>query len=121
MSIERFTILEDSSYELTLTWRNEDGNAIALAEVSTLTLTYYQRFSGDIINSRSDQNVLNTNNVTYHATSGLMTWTVQPADTAITDTALDIEAHRALFEIQLTSGARGKKEVDLYVTNLVKV
>ena len=106
------------------TLRDEASVAIPLASISTIQLTYYDRGSGTVINSRDDQNVKNANNVTIHATSGLLTWSLQPEDTAIIGTswdAGDVETHIALFEWTLTNGKRGKKEVRFDVINLKKV
>lgn len=97
---------------------------VVLADISSIELTYYDRRTGNIINSRDGQNINNTNDVTIHPTSGLLTWTLQPGDTVIVDTELGcgaVEAHIALFEWELTNGRRGKKEVRLDIVNLQKV
>lgn len=60
---------------------DETNTVIASSGISTLTLTLRDATTKGIINSRSAQNVLNTNNVTVHATSGLVTWSIQAADT----------------------------------------
>ena len=61
--------------------KDETGTVVALAAIATLTLTVRDRLTNTVINARSAQNVLNANNVTVHATSGLVTWTLQAADT----------------------------------------
>lgn len=117
-SIERFQVEEDTSYQVQFSWVNNNGSPITLAEVSTLTLTLYATRDQSIVNTRNAQNVLNTNNVTFHATSGLLTWSVQPADVAFSNEALSKEVHRALFQLELSNGVRAKKEIDLVVRNL---
>lgn len=111
--------LENARYEATLT--DEDAAPITLASVSTLTLTLYDVATGGIINSRNGQDVLNTNNVTLHATSGLLTWSIQALDNPIVTSTLSFERHRALFVATLTNGTIGRHEVDLVVNNLGKV
>ncbi len=79
--------------------------AVVLTEVSTLTLTLKDQ-DGNTINSRSAQNVLNTNNVTFHATTGLLTWAIQTADTTLHDTAAASATHTGTFLLILTDGQR---------------
>jgi hypothetical protein len=79
---------------------SETDAPILLAQLTGLTLTYYDVRTSTVLNGRNVQNVLNTNNVTYHATSGLLTWTMQPADVAIVAPDLPVgyyERHQALF------------------------
>src|SRR5687768_4687906 len=72
---------ETPAVEVTLL--DEDGAAVPLAGLSTLTLTYTDTASALVINSRTAQNVKNANNGTFHATSGLFRWDMQAADTAL--------------------------------------
>ena len=94
---------------------DEDGNAV---QPTVLTLTYYNRADESIINSRDDQNVFNTNNVVV--TNGVVTWSVQVADTAVVDTALEAEIHVALWQWTANS-KEGKHESIHRIENLVKV
>jgi len=106
----------------TATLEDSAGTAIPLANLTTITLTLYDVVSGDIINSREDQDVKSTNNVTINATSGLLTWTMQAADNPISDTTLDWEHHRALFEFTFSgTGTPGKHEAEIMCENLTKV
>ena len=85
---------------------DEDGVAIASASVSAITMTLRHRFSNTIVNSRSAQNVFNTNNCTLHATSGLFTWNVQTADAAIVDNSnppRDIDEHEMILTATYTA------------------
>jgi hypothetical protein len=113
---------ENTGAIYTATLEDSSGTAIPLANLTTITLTLYDVASGDIINSRNDQNVLNQNNITIHATSGLLTWTMQAADNAILDDDLDWEHHRALFEFVFSgTGSPGKHEGNFMIRNLSKV
>lgn len=95
---------QSGDYECTV--KDKSGNAIPLAKVTALTLTLIDVGSGTVINSRDNQDVLNDNNVTLHATSGLLTWDIRPADNAIVGTvcAGRTQRHRATFEIFWTDG-----------------
>ncbi len=120
-----FDVKERTGFVYTATLKDSNGTAVPLANLTTITLTYYLVSDGTIINSRDGQDVKNANNVTIHATSGLLTWSGQAADTAISDTGLTAgakELHRALFEFTYVGdGTPGKHEVDLFVENLDKV
>lgn len=75
---------------------------------------------GATINSRSDQNVLNANNVTFAA--GIVTWNLTPDDMAIQDSTKAIEVHRATFYAVWQSGLASLAwEVDIEVSNLAKI
>lgn len=113
--------LEKTTQFYTVTLKDEGGVVIPLADLATLKLTYYNVANGAIINSRNDQNVLNANDVTVHATSGLLTWVLQAADTAIINDAQEIELHRALFVWTLTNGYTGKHQENIAVRNVGKV
>ncbi len=114
-------ILEKTTPKITATIQDENGTAIPAASLTTLTLTLYNREDSakTIINSRNAQNVLNANNVTVDS-NGLITWSVQPLDTAILGTASS-ERHRAVFEWTYNSGAKnGKYIIDMTIKNLAK-
>lgn len=61
-------IPEGSTARLTLVIADENDNPMD-DTLTTLRLTYYDKATEEIINSRNDQNVLNTNNVTFGAQS----------------------------------------------------
>lgn len=98
---------------------------IPLLQISTIVLTFYDRRTNTIINSRTAQDVKNANNCTVHATTGLLTWSMQVADTTLVTTADfaedETEEHCALFEWVLTNGKRGKFLTRFYIVQLVKV
>lgn len=109
-----------SIYDVTLT--DEAGTAIPASAISVLTLTLSNVADGAIISSRNAQDVLNANNVTIHPTSGLLTYTLQPADTAIQDEAEAYETHRATFQCTYNGGAgQSNWDVDFVIRNLSKV
>lgn len=117
-------VAEKTTLRLTATLLDETGAAIPLAGVSTLTLTLYNRDSttNEIINSVSAVTILNTGRGTLHATSGLLTVTLEPNDNAIIDSASDLEWHRALIEGTYAGGVKAfKQEIDWQVRNLNKV
>lgn len=121
---KQLVVAERTSWRLTATLLDETGAAIPSAGLSTLTLTLYNRDSAlkEIVNSVDDVNVLNSGRGTVHATSGLLTLTLEPADNQIIDNTLDLEWHRALIEGTYAAGAKAfKSEIDFPVRNLNKV
>lgn len=112
----KFNELSSGVYTATLT--DENGDAVPASAINSLKLTLKDVDSGTIINSRDRQDVLNTNNVTVHATSGLLTWTIQPADNAIVSASKadgDIERHLAVFELVFSTTKRQNHRVELEV------
>lgn len=96
---------------------------IPLGEISTLTLTYFNQVDDAVINSRNAQNVLNANNVKV-TQDGEIIWTLQTADTACQDTAIEdgkLESHVAVFKWVLTNGTRGSARIPVYVIRDSKV
>jgi hypothetical protein len=63
---------------------DQDGAAIAAADLDTLTLTLYDEFSGDVINERDAQDVLNANGTTVNSLGGVEIY-LEPDDNIITD------------------------------------
>lgn len=117
-----FNVKENTGAVYTATLKDADGTVVPLANLTTITLTLYNVATGAIINSREDQDVKNTNNVTFHSTSGLLTWSIQAADNVMVNSALQDEKHIALFEFVYSgTGTPGKHEVILMVRNLGQV
>ena len=120
----RLIVAEQSSLQITATLLDETGAAVPLAGLSTLTLTLYNRDSAtqEIINSVSAVSILNAGRGTVHATSGLLTIALVPADNIIIDTTQDLEWHRALIQGTYGGGTKAvKQEIDFQVRNLSKV
>lgn len=118
------TVNEGGSFTYEATLKDEDEVALALASIDSLTLTLVNVADSSVINSRSNQDVKNDNNVTVHATSGLMTWELQPEDTVIIDTTLErdeLEAHEATFKLTYATIKKLNWTVKLYVRQLSQV
>ncbi len=96
---------EKSSRTITFILKDNTGTPVPLSDLDSLTLTLYdlQNYTSGIspirgiINARDGQNVLNANDVTVHATSGLVTWAMQPDDNTIETARRQIERHMAEF------------------------
>jgi hypothetical protein len=100
---------------------DEDGAVIAGSTMTTATLTLYDQKTGAIINSRNQQNVNNANNVTI-ADTGIVSWTLMPADNAIVNGRLSQEMHVAVFDFRWDGGtSRSVHEVKILVNNVGKV
>ncbi len=111
---------ENSTAVYTGTLTDQFGAVIPASAITTLTLTLCT-LNGTIINSRDDQDVLNTNNVVV-LESGVLTFTLQAADTAIIETkALKYETHRATFTMEFGGGSTATHDVDIIIRNLTKV
>ncbi len=117
-----YPIKEKQTGIYSFTMQDEAGNAIPAASLTSLTLTVYSVLSGDIVNSRNGQNVLNANNVTV-SSQGVVTWTQQIADVTILNDALAEETHRCLFVFAWSSGTPRSfpHEIDLVIENLGKL
>ncbi len=103
--------------------QDENSIPILLADIDVITISLCNLVDGTEINSRTDQDALNANNVII-TTGGTLTFILQPADTAIIDLTLDedaIEVHRATFKMQFNSVSFSNWDVDFNVRNLKKV
>jgi hypothetical protein len=105
---------------------DENGEPIALADIVTATLTLFvgredeEGETPDIVNSRNAQNILNANNVTIHATSGLLTWRAQPGDTTLFSSEIEPgrkEPHTAKFKITYDTDRVKTHFLTFYVLN----
>jgi hypothetical protein len=114
---------EQTTARMTMTLLDETGVAVPLAGIDTATLTIYAREepSQPVINSVDQVNIKNTGRGTIHATSGLLTLVLDPADNAIHNPANDLEWHRLLIEIGYSTTKKLKYEIDVPVRNLYKV
>lgn len=124
-----FRVKQKTSAIYTATLKDETGTVIPLSELATLTITLYNAevvepspTTGNIINSRNLENCKNLANVTFHATSGLLTWNIQALDNVIVNEELDTELHVARFDFTYGTPTKdGSHEVRLRVVNLRKV
>lgn len=99
---------------------DEDGNNILLSDIVSLVLTLYEKSTGNIINSRDVQDVLNNNNVTV-SSSGALTWILQPADNIMVTENPVSELHVAFFQGVYSSTKHLKHEYAYRVNALEKV
>ena len=97
----------------------EEDNPVTLAQVSTMTATLRDT-AGTVVNGRAVQNVLNANNFTFHATSGLLTWSIRQADTTLLVAANNSDIHRLTIVITLTDAQRITRYVDLYIARVAE-
>lgn len=106
---------EASNAQYTAYLKDETGVAVELADISALTLTLRDKLTRTIINSRTAQNVLNTNNVTVHATSGLVTWSIQALDVTPVNRNQPYAEHIAEFNVTWDSTKSAKHQVALQI------
>lgn len=128
MAIDRIRVNEQSSKTITFTLKDNAGAAVPLSAIDTATLTLYDMDTGTpgaspttgIINGRDAQNIKNAHDVTIAATSGLITWELQPEDSVIVTARRQVERHRAEFLFVATSGATLDYQLEIEVVNLRK-
>lgn len=102
--------------------RDSAKQPIPGSELVSLTLTYCDVETGEIINGRDEQNVLNQNNVTI-SEAGVLAWLLQPADTAIVNPAHNkLEEHLATFLVVYNDPpVQFTEDVLLTIRNLAQV
>lgn len=116
-------INEGTDFVYKATLLDADSVAIPLTSIDSITLTLFDAGTGTIINSRDNLNVKNTNQVTIHATSGLLTWNALPADSPIVSTSKApgaLEQHIALFRLVYSGTKALNYPLELYVKQLQK-
>lgn len=119
-------ILEKTTPLITADLIDENNDPILLSDILTLTLTLYSMTdspTNTAINLRTNQNVLNANNVVVSST-GALSWYLQEGDTTLTDPSLAEEIFRAVFKWTYTTanGTRtGRQIIDMTIMNLEKV
>lgn len=127
---EQRRVNDKATPHLWCTLNDPDTNQpLPLSVIQSLTLWQWWQRGDDprktvkYINGRgtsvsSGQNVLNLNNVTFNATSGLLDWFLQPLDVAFQnpDTSLLEETHHFVFQWTYTasSGTRDGAWKDFY-------
>lgn len=102
---------ESDTPTLTVTLLDSAGVPIPLANVTTLTLTQWlaqdRGQPGITINLRNAQNAKNANQVTIASTSGLVTWGLVAADTAMQSRDTTVLEERHYFRFTLVYNANG--------------
>ena len=110
------SVNEGSAAKYTATLKDPAGSAVTLSNLTTLEMVLYNQRTGAVSNSRGSvsgssytfQNVKNLQNVTFHSSSGLLTWNMQPGDNVIVDTTLapgESETHVAVFKFVYSDGS----------------
>lgn len=116
-----FSCIERTSASYTATLKDALEVALPLTSINTVTLTLTNVDTGAVINNRNEQDVKNGNNVTIHATSGLLTWSIQPADNVMVTAGNEHELHRAVFVIVYSTTQKVVHELYLLVENITGV
>jgi len=133
MAIDRFRFRERTSGTIEGDIVDRAGTPVPASALTAATLTLYDWETGanssgsprpGIINSRDEQDILQTHNVTIDS-AGHFIWNVQPEDNIIVTDRRQIERHRAMFLFEWdASGASPPEagqlrlEVELEVVNL---
>lgn len=118
-----FHIRENTTPVYTAVIRDENGNVLPDTALDSLLMTYYDVDSGEIINNRNAQNILNANDVTVDNV-GQLTWDMRPADTAIIDGSSVFEEKVAVISWSWTVSLitrQSNQEVRFHIQNLAKV
>ncbi len=112
---------EKKTAECTATITKRDGvTPVPSANLDAVTLTLYEESGGEVINSRSADDIKDTGGGTIHATSGLLTLLLSPDDMAVVLSGR-FEMHVALIEWTYDGTQEGGQEIAFMVRNLVKV
>ena len=125
MSTPNVLNIDENTYGVyTSTLLDQLDVAIPLSAIDSITMTLKELSGSGIVNSRSAQDVLNTNDCTYHATSGLFTWEIQPADTAIVLSGASTssrETHVATITVIWNTTKKMHREIKLRVKNFAGI
>jgi len=104
MSTAQYTTNQDTSAIFEADLVDAEGDPVAAASLSTLTLTLFDVGTDTIINARNLQNVLNTNNVTIDA-NGHLTFRAGVLDNPFLGSAPALhELHHAVLAATWPSG-----------------
>ena len=115
---------EGDTPAITVTLLDSTNTAIPLANVATLTLdewvdSFGLNNPGKTVNSRNGQNAKNANGVTVASTSGLVTWQLTTADTAMQSKDQQVFEEKHWFRFNLTYNASGTTIAKSYTDYLV--
>ena len=128
LDIASSVILENTTAFWSGVLKDQTGAVIPSSALSALKLTHMVHDTSvlpyAVINTRNQQNVLNTNNVTVDG-AGLVTWEMLPVDNIIVDTTLthaQQEGHVSILEFEWNAGARkGKHVINTVITQLERM
>lgn len=117
-------VLERTTRKFTgAVFKDDAGDPIPAGSLTTLTLTLYDKSSGNIINSRNGTDVLNANGGTVDAAGNFEMLFTHLDNVIVGSPAIgEFETHVALFEWTYSAGSRhGKYELEIRVKQLDKV
>jgi uncharacterized phiE125 gp8 family phage protein len=110
-----YLINEQTSFQISQTFKAADNTNVQLADLTSLTLTLYDAKTGTAI--RTAQNVKNANGGSFHATSGVFVMTFTPTDTTLITPTEAEEHHVAEFTAGFVGGG-ATWETHLWIRNL---
>lgn len=87
---------------LSFTLKDTNNTVIPLSAISSIACTIKDVASDAAVNSRSQQDIKNTNDGVYHATSGAFTLDLRTGDTVIQSASLDTETREIAVKFSYT-------------------
>ena len=119
-------LLQDTTGIYSFELVDQNNAAIDVAQLETVTLTYYDKETRQIINTRDGQNILQANNVIITTVAGppivtTLIWSIQQEDTVIIDSRRELETHIALFEWTWATTRKGVHEVQFQVESILYI
>lgn len=106
---------EGTSGEVSGTLKQGNGSAIDTSAV-TATVATYHNHRGDVINSRENQDVYNTNGGSW-ASGGVFTLALTPADTQVS-AGPEFQLRKLGLLVTHSSGKKAPQEIWFYVRRL---
>lgn len=111
-------VQENQSLVVQFTLLDEDDVGVGSDRLTTARLTLTDLETGRVINSRTNQDVLNANNVEI-TLGGRVTWDMQGnADNALVRSNQQLERHRGRFAFTWPGGGQFTHDVYLLVRKL---
>lgn len=111
-------VAEDSTATLSGQFQDASGANIPLIALVAVTLTLYDKATGEILNGREGLDIRDTGPATITA-DGFLELTLDPADNVVLDQENPTETHAALIEWTYNQGdAKGKALAYFTVRNL---
>ena len=117
---EATVVAEETTRFLAFVIQDEDDVGIPAAELQSLTLTLFDRRTGQILNNRDGVSILNANGGTVDG-AGNGELELTPADNMIFTAGRVEEDHVVLVEWEDANGRVGRHVILLRVENLAKV
>lgn len=115
---------ESSTPVYTATLLDENSTAIAASAIDEIVMTLIDARTGEVVNSREEQDIKNANDCTIHATSGLFTWNIQIEDTELQASPLigaQYEEHVASITVRWNSTKQMHRTIALRCYDLASV